>query len=72
MAAKGLVKKVNRIFDNLSRSWHLNPASVDAVQVIRDRMVRDLSSFRSEPTASQLAAYATSGGRVALGPMGCR
>lgn len=57
-AADGLIGMVDATFvyfKSLAGSWYKDPASVEAVRQIRDRMVHDLNAFDSKPSKEELA-----------------
>lgn len=37
-------------------TWHQDPAGVEAVRHVRDRMVRDLEAFNGKPSPAELRA----------------
>lgn len=50
----GLIDTTYEYFGALG-DWHQDPAGVDAVREVRDRMVRDLEMFEGEPSKSEVA-----------------
>lgn len=57
MATAGLIGLVDATFDYFKSlgQWHQDPTGVEAVRQVRDRMVRDLEAFNTEPSKSELA-----------------
>lgn len=57
MAASGTIGLVDATYDYFKSlgAWHKDPAGVDAVRQIRDRMVRDLEALDSKPPRAKLA-----------------
>jgi hypothetical protein len=57
MAVENLVGMIDATFTYFQSlgDWHKDPAGVDAVREVRDRMVRDLESFSQRPSKSELA-----------------
>ena len=57
MDRAGLVKLVDVTFDHFKSlgAWHKDPAGVEAVREVRDRMVRDPEAFAGKPSKAELA-----------------
>jgi hypothetical protein len=57
MAASGFIGLVDVTFDYFRSlgAWHKDPTGVEAVRLVRDRMVRDLEVFDGKPSKSDLA-----------------
>jgi hypothetical protein len=57
VAAERFVQMIEASFSYFASlgKWHQDPAGVDAVQMIRDRMVRDLKGLLGEPSPTELA-----------------
>lgn len=57
MTAEGLIGLIDTTYEYFGAlgNWHQDPAGIDAVREIRDRMVRDLEVFDSKPTKSEVA-----------------
>jgi len=57
MSAEGLIGLVDVTFDYFKSlgAWHQDPAGLEAVRQIRDRMVRDLEAFDGKPSKAELA-----------------
>jgi hypothetical protein len=57
MPAEQFVKMIDATFSYFGSlgKWHQDPAGVDAVRQVRDRMVRDLADFAGEPSPVELA-----------------
>lgn len=57
MASTGLVGLVDVTFDYFQSlgAWHKDPAGVEAVREVRERMVRDLEAFDGTPSKAELA-----------------
>ncbi len=57
MTAEGLIGMIDTTFEYFGSlgDWHQDPAGVDAVREVRDRMVRDLDTFSEEPSKSEVA-----------------
>lgn len=56
-AATHLIGLVDVTFDYFTSlgSWHKDPAGVEAVREVRDRMARDLEAFDRTPSTAELA-----------------
>lgn len=50
----GLVDATFNYFQSLG-DWHKDPVGLEAVRVMRDRMVVDLESLSDQPTSAELA-----------------
>jgi len=50
----GMIDATFTYFQSLGK-WHKDPAGIEAVREVRDRMVRDLESFSQGPSKPELA-----------------
>jgi hypothetical protein len=49
----GMIDATLVYFQSLG-DWHKDPAGVEAVRAVRDRMVEDLESFAEKPTTEEI------------------
>ncbi len=56
MSAENLIGMVEATFVYMQSlgDWYKDPAGVDAIREVKDRMVRDLESFSDNPTKTDL------------------
>jgi hypothetical protein len=72
MATKGIVDLIEitfREFQSLAK-WHQDPAGLEAVQKVRDEMLKELTAFDAQPTRSQVAEFCQSWRQRRLQPEG--
>jgi hypothetical protein len=57
MSAAAIINMIDATFAYFQSlgAWHRDPAGVEAVREVRDRMVRDLESFGEGPSRAELA-----------------